>query len=110
MRDPARGFFAALIGDGRPLLAFTGLALIMSGGFALLQSASGHFLPHDVEFKKDWYATLAMPRRVFDEVGGWPGEFRFVHEGVDLAWRVLDAGYRVLYQNQNWRVYAAAGC
>ena len=27
-------------------------------------------------------------RRVFEQVGGWPAEFRFVHEGVDLAWRV----------------------
>jgi GT2 family glycosyltransferase len=38
-----------------------------------------------------------MPRRVFDQVGGWAEEFRFVHEGVDLAWRVMDAGYRVRY-------------
>ena len=38
-----------------------------------------------------------MPRRVFDQVGGWPTEFRHAHEGVDLAWRVLDAGYRVRY-------------
>jgi GT2 family glycosyltransferase len=45
-----------------------------------------------------WEGAVAMPRRVFEEVGGWPGEFRFVHEGVDLAWRVMDAGYRVLYR------------
>ncbi len=44
-----------------------------------------------------WEGAVAMPRPVFDEVGGWPGEFRFVHEGVDLAWRVMDAGYRVHY-------------
>ncbi|MEA2451190.1 MAG: hypothetical protein QOG63_3122 [Thermoleophilaceae bacterium] len=44
-----------------------------------------------------WEGAVAMPRRVFDDVGGWPGEFRFVHEGVDLAWRVMDAGYRVHY-------------
>jgi GT2 family glycosyltransferase len=44
-----------------------------------------------------WEGAVAMPRSVFDAVGGWPGEFRFVHEGVDLAWRVLDAGYRVRY-------------
>ncbi len=44
-----------------------------------------------------WEGAVALPRAVFDEVGGWPGEFRFVHEGVDLAWRVLDAGYRVRY-------------
>ncbi|MEX2213820.1 MAG: hypothetical protein WD768_06820 [Phycisphaeraceae bacterium] len=43
-----RGFFSALIGDGRPLLIFTGLCLVMSGAFALFLSATGHFLPHDV--------------------------------------------------------------
>ena len=44
-----------------------------------------------------WEGAVAMPRAVFDEVGGWPAEFRYVHEGVDLAWRVMDAGYRVEY-------------
>jgi GT2 family glycosyltransferase len=44
-----------------------------------------------------WEGAVSMPRRLFEEVGGWPGEFRFVHEGVDLAWRVMDAGYRVRY-------------
>lgn len=53
MDDPTvdnRGFFQAMIGDGRPLLSLTGLCLILSGGFALMQSASGHFLPHDVQY------------------------------------------------------------
>ncbi len=45
-----------------------------------------------------WEGAVAIPRRVFAEVGGWPAEFRFVHEGVDLAWRVMDAGYRVRYR------------
>jgi GT2 family glycosyltransferase len=44
-----------------------------------------------------WEGAVAMPRHVFDEVGGWPAEFRYAHEGIDLAWRVLDAGYRVHY-------------
>jgi GT2 family glycosyltransferase len=44
-----------------------------------------------------WEGAVAMPRRVFEEVGGWPAAFRFVHEGVDLAWRVMDGGHRVLY-------------
>jgi GT2 family glycosyltransferase len=34
---------------------------------------------------------------VFEQIGGWPEEFRMVHEGVDLAWRVMDTGRRVLY-------------
>jgi hypothetical protein len=44
------GFFQAVIGDGRPLVALTGLALIGSGLFALFLSATGHFLPHDEQF------------------------------------------------------------
>ena len=44
-----------------------------------------------------WEGAVAVPRRVFEQVGGWPGEFRFVHEGVDLAWRLLDAGLRIEY-------------
>jgi GT2 family glycosyltransferase len=44
-----------------------------------------------------WEGAVSMPRKVFGETGGWPAEFRFVHEGVDLAWRVMDAGYRVYY-------------
>jgi GT2 family glycosyltransferase len=36
-------------------------------------------------------------RRAFDEAGGWPGHFFFFHEGIDLAWRILDAGYRIWY-------------
>src|SRR6201988_3877401 len=50
MRSPDRGFFEALIGDGRPLLIFIGLALVLIGGFALFLSATRHFLPHDVQY------------------------------------------------------------
>ena len=45
-----RGLPEALIGDGRPLLVFTGLCLVLTGGFALFLSATRHFLPHDVQF------------------------------------------------------------
>jgi GT2 family glycosyltransferase len=44
-----------------------------------------------------WEGAVAMPRAVFEQVGGWPESFRFAHEGVDLAWRVMDAGLRVAY-------------
>jgi GT2 family glycosyltransferase len=44
-----------------------------------------------------WEGAVAIPRRIFEAVGGWPAAFRFVHEGVDLGWRVMDAGYRVHY-------------
>jgi hypothetical protein len=45
-----RNFFAALIGDGRPMLMLVGLSLCLSGGFALFLSATGRFLPHDIDF------------------------------------------------------------
>jgi GT2 family glycosyltransferase len=44
-----------------------------------------------------WEGAVAARRSVFEAVGGWPADFRFVHEGVDLGWRVMDAGYRVRY-------------
>ena len=44
-----------------------------------------------------WEGAVAIPRDVFERVGGWPDEFRFVHEGIDLAWRVMDAERRVEY-------------
>jgi GT2 family glycosyltransferase len=44
-----------------------------------------------------WEGAVAMRRAVFEAVGGWPGDFRFVHEGIDLGWRVMDAGHRVAY-------------
>ena len=44
------GLLCSLIGDGRPLLALVALSLMLSGGFALFLSATGHFLPHDIRF------------------------------------------------------------
>src|SRR5258706_6999181 len=45
-----RGLLSALLGDGRPLLLLSGLALVLAGGFALFLSATKHFLPHDVDY------------------------------------------------------------
>ena len=45
-----------------------------------------------------WEGAVAIRRSVFEAAGGWPEAFRFVHEGVDLAWRVMDAGFRVVYR------------
>jgi GT2 family glycosyltransferase len=44
-----------------------------------------------------WEGAVAARRSVFEAVGGWPAELGRGHEGVDLAWRVLDAGHRVAY-------------
>lgn len=45
-----QGLLQVLVGDGRSLLMFTGLSLVLSGGFALFLAATGHFLPHDTQF------------------------------------------------------------
>jgi GT2 family glycosyltransferase len=44
-----------------------------------------------------WEGCVAIPRAVFERAGGWPAPFRFAHEGIDLAWRVMDLGLRVRY-------------
>jgi GT2 family glycosyltransferase len=44
-----------------------------------------------------WEGAVAIRRTAFEQAGGWPEEFRFAHEGVDLAWRVMDTGRRVAY-------------
>lgn len=36
-------------------------------------------------------------RAVFDEVGWLPDDFEYAHEETSLAWRALDAGWRIRY-------------
>jgi hypothetical protein len=50
MNPHSRDLFEAIVGDGRPLIVFTGICLALSGAFALFQSSTGQFLPHDVAF------------------------------------------------------------
>lgn len=45
-----RTLLQALLSDGRFLLIFTALILVLSGLFVIVQSITGHFLPHDVSF------------------------------------------------------------
>jgi GT2 family glycosyltransferase len=44
-----------------------------------------------------WEGATAIRRAVFDSAGGWPDEFFYAHEGIDLVWRVWDAGYVAWY-------------
>src|SRR5262245_894752 len=48
--NDSRGLGDAILGDGRFLIVVVGLCLVLAGGFAIFQSATGHFLPHDIEF------------------------------------------------------------
>ena len=44
-----------------------------------------------------WEGAVAVRRAAFLEAGGWPAAFRYVHEGIELGWRLMDAGWRVRY-------------
>jgi hypothetical protein len=44
-----RSVLEAALGDGRFPLATCGVILVLSGWFAIFQSATGHLLPHDVQ-------------------------------------------------------------
>jgi len=44
-----------------------------------------------------WEGASAIRRGVFDRAGRWPTSFFYAHEGVDLAWRAMAAGFRVHY-------------
>ena len=48
--DTEQGFVRALIGDGRPALSLTAVALLLSGFFAIFLSFRREFLPHDVTY------------------------------------------------------------
>lgn len=45
-----------------------------------------------------WEGVFLIRRSAFAEVGGWPGGFFFGHEGIDLAWRLWDADWRIRYE------------
>lgn len=44
-----------------------------------------------------WEGVCCIRRTAFEEVGGWPGHFWYGHEGIDLAFRLVDAGWRLRY-------------
>jgi GT2 family glycosyltransferase len=45
-----------------------------------------------------WEGVFVIRRKAFEEVGGWPGIFFYGHEGIDLAWRLCDAGWKIRYE------------
>jgi GT2 family glycosyltransferase len=44
-----------------------------------------------------WEGGSILRRTALDAAGGWPGEFFYGHEGIEIAWRVIDAGARISY-------------
>src|SRR2546423_14363596 len=84
-RNDCRGFLEALIGDGRPLLIFSGLCLVLAGGFALFLSVTRQFLPHDVQFLGMTAEQLCgipkLPRGLFHVPRS-----RLVRRRIDCYW------------------------
>jgi GT2 family glycosyltransferase len=44
-----------------------------------------------------WEGAVVVRRSAFEATGGWPAPFFYAHEGIELAWRVWDAGSTVWY-------------
>ena len=44
-----------------------------------------------------WEGATAIRRSAFEAANGWPDEFFYGHEGIDLVWRAWDAGYTCWY-------------
>lgn len=40
-----------------------------------------------------WEGAVAIRRSLFEVIGGWPADFFYAHEGIDLVWRVWDEGF-----------------
>lgn len=47
-----------------------------------------------------WEGAVALTRPAFSFSGGWPEEFWYAHEGIELAWRVWDGGFHVRYDGE----------
>lgn len=45
-----------------------------------------------------WEGVFLIRRSAFAQVGCWPGNFFFGHEGIDLAWRLWDADWCLRYE------------
>lgn len=87
MKDE-RGLLQAVLGDGRFLIALTGVSLALSGGFAILQSASGQLLPHDAH--AIGMDSEALIREGNDHLLGFMFHDRVAYGGTLLA---VGAGY-----------------
>ena len=83
-----RGLLSALLGDGRPLLLLSGLALVLAGAFALFLSATKHFLPHDVDY-------LGMTADQLCGINNCPVVYFMFHDRVAFGGALIAIG--VLY-------------
>lgn len=95
----------ALLSDGTFLLIFTGVILVLSGLFVIVQSVTGHFLPHDV-----LYLQLdAIQLSAFND--GTITKFMF-HDRISFGGSIIAVGLLYMWlaefplkQNEVWAWY-----
>lgn len=99
------------VGDGRPLLAVSGLVLVFAGAFAVFVAARGEFLPHDVAF-------LGMTPQSLCAVYGCRVVHFMVHDRVAFGGALVAVGVVYLWLALGpmrrgewwaWQVTAASG-
>jgi hypothetical protein len=87
---PAAGLLRTLVGDGRPLLVLSALALVAFGGFAFFLGVSGHFLPHDT-------AYLGMTSRELCDLHACRIVHFMVHDRVSFGGVLVAIGVAYLW-------------
>jgi len=87
MRDD-RSLIEVVLGDGRFLIALTGISVGLAGGFAILQSVSGQLLPQDSH--AIGMDALALARAANHHLLGFMFHDRVAYGGTLLA---VGAGY-----------------
>jgi hypothetical protein len=111
MADRDASFLAAVLGDGRPLAALLGLCLALAGGFAIFQSLTGLFLPHDALFLGQSAAELCA-------VAGCRVVAFMFHDRVAFGGALVAAGTLYVWlavfplaRGERWalRTFAASG-
>ena len=85
-----RTLIAAIISDGRFLLIFTGIILLLSGLFVVVQSVTGHFLPHDVSF----LGMEALELSTFNN--GTITRFMF-HDRISFGGSIIAVGFLYMW-------------
>jgi hypothetical protein len=99
---PSTGLLATILGDGRPLIEWTGLALIGAGLFAFFLSATGNFLPHDI-------AALGMTSEQLRSLADARIANFMIHDRVSFGGAIMGVGVLYLWlaavplrQGQAW--------
>ena len=44
-----------------------------------------------------WEGAVIIRRNLFDQIGGWPSNFFYAHEGIELVWQVYNHGFIAWY-------------